>query len=75
MKLISGEKQYEVGPFDDFHADIWGLGCLMQYILTFNYPVQGRTLEDMMKFYLQPNFKIAELTNPMKYDDKHFQKL
>lgn len=52
MKLISGEKQYEVGPFDDFHADIWGLGCLMQYILTFNYPVQGRTLEDMMKFYL-----------------------
>jgi len=41
MKLVKGEDHYEVGPFDDFKADIWGLGCFIWQVLTFTYPFQG----------------------------------
>lgn len=76
MHLVSGEKEYEVKHFDDFEADIWGLGCLIFYILTFTYPFNGKTLDDMMKIFLNPvGIKVPDLPNVMKFDDKNYQDL
>jgi serine/threonine protein kinase len=75
MKLIDEHKHYEVGHFDDFEADIWGLGCLIYYVLTFTYPFLGKNLEDMMKLLSNPTLKVPDLPNVMKYEDKFYQDL
>jgi len=71
LKLIGKEKRYEVGAFDDLKADIWALGCLIWHVLTFTYPIEAHTLEDMIKL-ANDGISVPELPNTMGFDEPSY---
>jgi len=66
LKLIG--KDYEVGVFDEFKADIWSLGCLIWHILVFTHPIEAYTFEDMIKL-AKEGITIPELPNLMDFEE------
>lgn len=68
----NSKRKFDVGPFDDFKADVWQLGLLIYHVLTFTVPIDGgHTLQDMID-KSQNGIEVPELPNVMGFEEKTY---